>query len=259
MTISAQTRARPRGLIVPALCALVGIGFLIGLGIWQIERKVWKENLIATLTRRLHAEPTALPAPQTWPQLDAQQYEFRRVTVKAELLNEREALVYTNGSAFRPDVSGQGYWVFTPARLPGGGIVMVDRGFVPEGRQEARSRAAGQWTGAVSITGALRWPEPRGFATPNDVPAKNLWFTRDPAAIANAKGLHDAAPFYIEQTEPVPPGGLPKPGPLVVHLRNEHLQYAITWFGLAGALAVVFALRFRNHWRRRLGADLETA
>jgi surfeit locus 1 family protein len=92
----------------------------------------------------------------------------------------------------------------------------------------------------VSITGALRWPEQRGMLTPRDDPARNLWFARDPAAIAAAKGFPSVAPFYIEQEAPVPPGGLPHPSALMVNLRNEHLQYALTWFGLAAVLVGVF-------------------
>ena len=79
----------------------------------------------------------------------------------------------------------------------------------------------------------MRWPEPRGLFTPNDTPAKNLWFVRDPAAIAAAKGWGTVAPFYIDQEAPPAPGGLPKVGPLKPSLPNNHLQYAVTWYGLA--------------------------
>jgi surfeit locus 1 family protein len=95
------------------------------------------------------------------------------------------------------------------------------------------------------MTGALRWPDERHWFTPADDPAHNLWFTRDPAAIATAKSLDPktvtVAPFYIEQEAPTPPGGLPQPGKLVVALPDNHLQYALTWYGLAAVLAAVFA------------------
>ena len=132
--------------------------------------------------------------------------------------------------------------MFTPARLADGGIVIVNRGFVPEGRQDPKSRSDGQISGPVDIVGAMRWPDSRHWFTPNDEPAHNLWFSRDPQAIAAAKGLGAVAPFYIEQEAPVPPGGLPQPGKLVVVLPDNHLQYAITWYGLAAALVVVFVV-----------------
>jgi surfeit locus 1 family protein len=132
--------------------------------------------------------------------------------------------------------------VFTPARLPGGALVLVNRGFVPENRRDPASRAQGQIAGPAEIVGALRWPEHRSWFSPADDPRKNLWFTRDPQAIAAGKGIGPVAPFYVEQEAPVPPGGLPQPGKLAVTLRNAHLQYAITWYGLAMVLVVMFVV-----------------
>ena len=142
--------------------------------------------------------------------------------------------------ALRSDVSGVGYWVFTPARLADGSLVMVDRGFVPQDRRDPKTRPQGQVPGAVAIVGALRWPEEAGWFTPDPDTAGNLWFRRDPAGMAQTKKLGPVAPFYVEQEGPIPPGGLPKPGPLTVNLTNHHLQYALTWYGLAVVLIVVF-------------------
>jgi surfeit locus 1 family protein len=234
------------GLLVPALLAFA---VLVALGTWQIERKTWKEGLIAALTERLAAPPTALPAPRAWPSLDPTTDEYRRVKFSATFDHGKEALVYAAGSAFRPDVSGPGYWIFTPARLADGDFVMVDRGFVPEARKDPASRADGQIAGPVEIVGVMRWPDPRHWFSPADDPAHNLWFTRDPAAIAGAKGVGPVAPFYVEQASPVPPRGLPQPGKLVVNLPNSHLQYAVTWYGLALVLVVVFAVWARSSTR----------
>ena len=225
------------GLLAPALLAF---SLLIGLGIWQIQRKAWKEGLIASLTERLAVPPEALPPAKTWPQLDQTGDEYRRVEFTATFDNTREALVFASATAFRPDVTGPGYWVFAPARLADGSVVMVNRGFVPDGRQDPKSRPGGQVTGPVDIAGAMRWPDTRHWFTPNDDPAHNLWFARDPVAIAAAKNTGPVAPFYVEQEAPVPPDGLPQPGKLVVSLPDNHLQYAITWFGLAAVLAGVF-------------------
>ncbi len=92
----------------------------------------------------------------------------------------------------------------------------------------------------------LRWPDERHWFTPADDTSHNLWFTRDPAAIAAAKGFDPrtdgVAPFYVEQEAPIPPGGWPQPGKLVVALPDNHLQYAVTWYGLAAVLAAVFGV-----------------
>jgi surfeit locus 1 family protein len=228
-----------RGLLIPAILAFA---VLIGLGTWQLQRKTWKEGLIATLTAQLAAPPIALPAASTWPRLDENALQYHRVTLTAQFDNSKEALVYAIPSVFRPDVqdAGPGYWVFTPARLSDGSTVMVNRGFVPEGRQNPKSRPQSEIAEPVSIVGAMRWPDARHWFTPTDDPAHNLWFSRDPAAIAAAKGIGPVAPFYVEQESPVPPGGLPQPGKLMVSLPDNHLQYALTWYGLALVLAGTF-------------------
>lgn len=235
-----------RGLLVPAAVAFL---VLIGLGTWQLERKSWKEALIASLTERLAAPPEALPPASAWKDLDPASDEFRHVSFSAEFDHAKEALVYAAASAFRPDVSGPGYWVFTPARLASGTLLLVNRGFVAEGRQGPATRPEGQISGLVTIMGALRWPPMRRWFTPRDDPTHNLWFIPDLDAISAAKGLAGQAPFYVEQEIPVPPGGLPRPGKLVVRLPDNHLQYAVTWYGLAIVLAVVFVAWARSSRR----------
>ena len=201
------------GLLVPALLAFI---VLIGLGTWQIERKAWKEGADRVADRAARGAAAALPAPEDWPHLDAARRRIPPRHIQRAIRSCGEALVFASASAFRPDVSGPGYWVFTPARLADGSIVIVNRGFVPDGRQDAKSRSDGRFRGPVDIVGAMRWPDARHWFTPNDDPAHNLWFSRDPQAIAAAKGLGAVAPFYVEQETPVPPGGLPQPGKLVV-------------------------------------------
>jgi surfeit locus 1 family protein len=251
--VSAQARARRSwlGLLGPALLAFA---VLIALGTWQLQRKAWKDALIESLTQRLAAPAGPLPAPAIWPSLDPANVEFRRVKFTAAFDHAKEALVYGAASALRSDAVGPGYWVFTPARLAGGGAVFVNRGFVPEGRQDPKSRAAGQIAGETEIVGAMRWPEAPGWLTPRADLAHNLWFARDHLAIAAAGGVRSVAPFYVEQEAPVPPGGLPHPAALQVRLRNEHLQYALTWFGLALVLAVVFVAWARSSRAKGAGA-----
>jgi surfeit locus 1 family protein len=233
------------GLFVAAITAV-----LAGLGIWQVERKAEKEALLATLDTKLSAPPMALPPREAWARLDRAGNEFRSVTFPAEFLHDQEVRVYGAASAYRPDVSGPGYWIFTPARLLGGSLVVVNRGFVPDGRDDPRTREQGQVKGVVDIKGALRWPEAHGEFVPKDEPEHNLWYTRDLEAMAKAKGWSTIAPFYVELAAPVPPGGLPKPGVLKPSLPNNHLQYAITWFGLAAVFSLAFFVWAAGRLRR---------
>ncbi|MGH6725778.1 MAG: SURF1 family protein [Pseudolabrys sp.] len=249
--MSAPGATQRGGVIGATLFAVAGIAVLIGLGIWQLERRVWKENLIATLTVRLTRAPGELPPPADWPRLKPEADEYSRVKFSAEFPAGQRALVYTAGSAFRPDVQGPGYWVFAPARLAGGGTVVVDRGFVPLDRKDLAARAAGAPRDTIEIVGVMRWPETPGLFTPADEPQNNLWYTRDPRAIAAAKKWAPVAPFYIEQETPVPPGGWPKPGKLAVSLPDNHMQYAITWFALALGLAGVYGTWLAGRLRGR--------
>ena len=238
--MSKPRRERKSSILDATLMTLAGLVILIGLGVWQLDRKVWKENLITTLNTRLGRAPEDLPPRASWAQLREDKEEFRRVVFPAEFLDGEEALVYTAGSPLRPDVKGPGYWVFAPARLAGGSIILVNRGFVPADRKDPGTRSEGAPHGTVDIVGVLRWPETRNSFTPADDPKNNVWFLRDSNSIAKFKTWLTAAPFYIDQEGPVPPGALPKPGKLEVRLPDNHLQYAITWFGLALALAGVF-------------------
>ena len=240
-----MTAARGRGdLLVPGAAALAALVVLIGLGTWQLERKAWKESLIATLERRLNDVPVALPPSTEWAAMTPENSEFTRVRMRAEFLKDSDALVYTSGSAIRDDVKGSGYFVFSPAHLPGGQQVVVNRGFVP-------SRAYPAESGLQDIVGSIRWPEAPSFFVSDHDAAGDIWMVRDPSAMARVKTWGTVAPFYIEQEAPVPPGGLPHPAPLKVQLRNDHLHYAITWYGLAAVLVVMFAI-----WAsRRRGRD----
>jgi surfeit locus 1 family protein len=238
-----------RRLVVAGAVSLLGVAILAALGTWQLQRKAWKEGLIATLEQRFAAAPLPLPPPEAWPALVSADMEFRRVRFTAAFLHEEEALVYAGSSALRRDAAGPGYWVFTPARLADHALVIVDRGFVPEGRQDPARRPQGRIQGPLEVVGVLRWPEhPAWFSPPPDV-AHNLWFVRDPVAIAAVKGLGAVAPFYVEQESPQPPGGLPSPAKLKVNLPNNHAQYMMTWYGLAAALAAVFAAYAVGQWR----------
>ena len=229
---------------------LVMVALFVGLGVWQLQRRVEKHALIAALTERLSAAPMPLPDRSRWSALSAPRDEFRRVSFVARYQHAPDAMVYSSGSAVREDVSGPGTWAFLPARLASGETIVINAGFVENTMQEraAEDRAVARLLEGqpVEMIGYLRFPEAAGLFTPAENVAKRLWFTRDTQGMAQALGWGQIAPFYIDLEAPVPASGVPKPGPLSVHLRDDHLQYAITWFGLAGAVMIAFAA----WWRR---------
>jgi cytochrome oxidase assembly protein ShyY1 len=238
-----------------AIFTLVMVALFIGLGVWQLQRRVEKHALIAALDERLAATPVPLPPASEWSKLTADRDEFRRVSFTATYETRLDAMVYTSGSAIRSDISGPGTWAFLPARLSSGESIAINAGFVPNTMQDrdVQDRAVAKLiTGKpVAMTGYIRFPEAAGIFTPNVEQAKRLWFARDHLAMAQAFGWDQVAPFYIDLETPVPPSGIPKPGPLEVQLRDEHMQYAITWFTLAAAVVVAFFAWLRGRYRAR--------
>jgi surfeit locus 1 family protein len=253
MTAFVATRRSIAGL---AMFSAAIVAVLVSLGVWQLQRRVAKHALITALTERLAADPIALPPQAEWPQFTPSHDEFCRVSFTIRYAAQPDAMVYSSGSAIRSDVSGPGTWAFLPAQLAGGARVAINAGFVPNSLQDrAQQDRAVQplVTGEpVRLTGYLRFPETGGALTPNPDAGKRLWFVRDVAAMAATLGWGEVAPFYIDLETPIPASGVPKPGPLSVRLKDDHLQYAITWFGLAATVVIGFAVWAFGQRRRRL-------
>ena len=226
--------SRLRPLVLPALLTLGMGAILIGLGVWQLQRLAWKTAIIARIEARTSAPAEALPPAAAWPALRPDAYEYRHVALEGTFDHGKEALV------FRGTAAGPGFFVLTPLRLATGGTVIVNRGFVPSDRASPASRAQGALAGRVHVVGLMRGPEPRNAFTPADDPATGHYFTRDPGLIAAHFGLADAAPFSIDADATPVPGGLPRGGATELAIPNNHLSYALTWFGLALGLAGVF-------------------
>ena len=219
-----------RRLFWPALASLIALAILVGLGTWQMQRRAWKTALIAERQAGIAAPPVALPD-----RVDG--LEFRRVTVTGHFDHSREITVLNQTYGRQT-----GLYLVTPLHLGDGGTVLVNRGFVPPGALAQASRPAGE----VTITGLLRGPYGRNRFTPDDRPERGEWFALDPTAMARALDLPAPRPFLIDADATPNPGGLPVGGQSRTDLPNDHLQYALTWYGLALALVVVFALFARN-------------
>ena len=237
-----------RSLIGPALATLIGVGALVGLGVWQLQRLAWKEALIAEMTERLAAPPVDLPPPSQWTALKPDDYEYRRVRLSGVFDYAHQALVFRSLGSPHGRYGGPGYLVMTPFRLAAGPSVLVNRGFVPEA---LKSASASGPAGVTEITGLLRSSEPRTPFTPADDPTRGQWFTRDVEAIAAALAVGPHAPFSVDEDAGDDANALPEGGETVISFPNNHLSYAITWFGMALALAGVFVAYAAGALRRR--------
>jgi len=237
-------------LLAGLLCTL-GVAFLCALGVWQVKRLAWKEGLIAMVDARVEQPAVPLPPEAEWPGLNRDDDEYRRVTLSGRFDHDHEVAVFTSLEDDRFTVSGPGYWVLTPLVLNTGAIVIVNRGFVPQEKRKPETRPDGQIDGEVAITGLIRMPEPGNLFTPAPDLERGDWYVRDPALIAGAFGLTRVAPFVVDADGTENPGGLPLGGTTRIAFRNPHLGYAITWFGLALALAGVYGVWVYGQIRRR--------
>ena len=208
---------------------------LVGLGTWQMQRRDWKLGLIERIESRAHGEAISLARARTlWDR--ERDVEYYRVLLVGRFQHEHERHLYTveKGKA--------GWRVITPLVTAGGDVVLVDRGFVPEELEDPAKRPEGQITGTVELTGLARAPVAGGWFTPPGDPQRRRWFSRDVAGMAAGLPPEQAgrlAPFVVEMEPTEVPGGWPRAGGTRLDLSNRHLEYALTWYGLALTLLLV--------------------
>jgi surfeit locus 1 family protein len=244
-------RFRQAGLIWPTVAAVGALAVLIGLGTWQLERKRWKEALLATIAARVDAEPVALAAAIERLR-GGENVAYLHVSASGRFRHDKERFLYM------PARSGLGWHVYAPLEFKPGRIVWVNRGFVPDARKDPAQRAAGQVAGEQEVRGIVRMPAGRPRFAPDNNSDANVWYWPDvPAMTASAFGdaAMDALPFVIvADARPEPPGGLPRGGVTRIALPNRHLEYALTWCGIALTLIGVYLAFVINRLRGQEGA-----
>lgn len=240
-SISGRSRSRPVLLLGLAFVLFVA---LLALGTWQVQRLHWKEDLLATIDQRTHAPP--LPLAQVEKQFAAtNDVDYTPVKLTGTFLHQGERHFYATWEG------DAGFNVYTPLQLDDGRFVLVNRGFVPYDLKDPAKRRQGEISGKVTVTGLARNPLPGkpSMMLPDNDLAKNIFYWKDRDAMASTAGLPAGAvlvPFFVDADKTPNPGGLPVGGVTIIDLPNNHLQYAVTWYGLAAALAAVLILRLRR-------------
>lgn len=245
------SRLRAAGLVWPTILSLAALAMLVSLGNWQMSRKAWKDGLEARIAARTKAAPVPLAAAEA-SLASTGDIEYMRVAARGRFLHERELYIY----APHPRL-GPGYHVVTPLDLVDGRALLVNRGYVTEGRREPSQRPAGQVADEVTVIGLVRLPAARTLFTPGHDAQRNIWYWRDLAGMAAAAfpaGDRKPLPFFLEaDAEPAAPGGWPRGGVTEVKLANRHLEYALTWYGIAATLVGVYAAFAAGRLRSRGG------
>ena len=218
---------------LPALTVACTVLFaaLIGLGVWQLHRLQWKLALIEQVNRNLSAEPLSLEQALAL----GSEAQYHRARLDGRFDNDKEAYVFATGL--------QGVPVFhlvVPFQVGHGAVLLVDRGIVPRDQRARATRTRGLIEGETTVIGVWRVPDPPGAFTPKPDLHARIWYSRDVRDIARADGVRLAAPIIVEADATPNAGGWPKGGQTEVNFRNEHLQYAITWFLMAVGLLGVY-------------------
>jgi surfeit locus 1 family protein len=228
-------RLRQARLFWPTAISTLAALTLFGLGTWQLQRKQWKEGLIAAIAARADAPPLPVAEAQARA-ARGEDIAYLHVTASGRFLNAAERYLYA------PGPSGLGWHVYTPLALGAQRFLWVNRGFVPEARRAPQTRREGLLEGEVAVRGRVRVPARRGLFQPENDPGANTWYWPDISALSTSAGLTGTTlPFVVAvDGSPEVPGGLPRGGVTPLSLPNRHLEYARTWYALALTLIIVY-------------------
>ncbi|MDE1153907.1 MAG: SURF1 family protein [Micavibrio sp.] len=217
--------------LLPTAIMLLMLGVLVGLGYWQVERLAWKTKLLAAIDAHMAAPPVPMPELLG----DRVDWQYRRVTLAGAYDYAHEFLIQPR------TLDGKvGYHMVVPFRRASGGTVLVNRGWISDDLIKSAVRPQG----LLQIEGVLQYPDKTAF-TPDNAPATNSWFWIDTAAMGASLGLKDVPPAVVNIAES-PANTFPVAGKLRLEFRNDHKQYAIFWFSMAGVLALIW---FLSQWR----------
>ncbi len=205
-----------KGLPGPIIVGLGGLSVLLSLGFWQLERLDWKRGIITEAERRLAMPPVPLPV-----DLDPESDDYLPVFVAGRFAGDE---LYHLTSQ-KP--KGPGFDIIAPFETDSGRRILVERGYVPQDKRDPATRTAPG--GSQRIEGFLRWPDDVNRFTPDPDTAKRIWYARNVPSLSGAAGTE---PVMIVQA-PTGAGDYPRGRAVAVRIRNNHLQYALTWFGTA--------------------------
>lgn len=249
--------------LIPSVAFIAAFSVLCALGFWQLQRLAWKEALIERVEARFDLDPVPLPPVAAWsdPAI-LERFEYQPVAVTGAFVPVPDGAgrferfyTYTLLAEPRGARGGQGYWVMNLFRPDDGGVLYVNRGFVPLPERGAESPAP---VGRVTVTGVVRSPSTGNSFTPPCEPDASTCYVADIERAAGFAGIDGIAPFYLDLRaggiaggpSADDPGTAPQAGETRIAFPNSHLQYAVTWFGLAASLAGVFGFFMAGRIRR---------
>ncbi|KAJ1723038.1 surf-like protein [Coemansia erecta] len=224
------------------LCSIPLIA--LGLGAWQVQRLKWKLALLDEVNDRMHRRPIALPMKLT-PE-DISRNEYRRVLVYGVFDHDNEMLIGPRSYEAEP-----GFIVVTPLVREDGSRVLVNRGWIKRELKDPKTRPESQTTDPVTVIAFVRKAPTKGSFTPNSDADKGDWYSLDLELMAEHTNsqqvlLETIEPDSVATTIYNIKNGIPLGVPQQVDIRNNHLQYLITWFSLAAITGGMLIYRLRR-------------
>jgi surfeit locus 1 family protein len=228
----------------PTFVIFTAITLLIGLGNWQMSRLASKVDLIDTMSERTHMPELYDISTVNKESLD--EFEYRKVKLQGEFLNDKEIHLYAGAREIR---GSPGYHILTPFKLDNGQVVIINRGWVPEALKDQDQRKETLLEGRQIVLGTMLAGEKNAFFTPVNDPTHNMWFWIDLDGMKNYTNM-ELAPFFIvasyNKNIEFPVGR-----DIVPNFRNDHLQYAIIWYSLAAALLIMYIITYAKKRRNQ--------
>ncbi len=224
--------------LIPTIFTIAAIIVLLTFGTWQVQRLVWKKNLVAQIAEKVALAPIELPD-----NIDIESIKYQRILLEGHFLHDKEIHLFTGPHKMNGE---SGYNIFTPLETKNGKVVLVDRGWVPAKQKQSANRPETLIEGEVALIGMLHAGEHQGRFTPDNDIEKNLWFWIDIPAIAGFTGKQlDNVYVRALDTDGVE-NILPVAGKATIELRNDHLQYAIIWYSFAVILLIIYIIYIRG-------------
>jgi surfeit locus 1 family protein len=217
----------------PTIITVPLLACLIALGNWQLERLDWKLDLIEKIKIRATQSPMHLPSESH----DLDQIEYYHALVFGKFDHNKEVTMYSVGPNGEP-----GYDLYTPMMLIDGRSIIVNRGWVPEQIKDQNNRLSTIVSGDAQLSGLLRKPWSKLWYGPENEPENNMWFYGDVDAMASQMELNDYYPMYLYADKIDSDNGFPVAGRTEFNIVNNHLDYVLTWYGMAIVLVGIYLI-----------------
>ncbi|MBX2834418.1 MAG: SURF1 family protein [Micavibrio sp.] len=216
---------------------MLSVVVLCNLGVWQLQRLTWKENLISKLNAQVNEGIVHVNAAQL-----SDDFLYRLIEIKGEFIDENLISIIPRLRKHSDGTMMQGKHIYAALKVGSDELIMVNLGWVP---QDYNVTGLVLPKGEATVEGYVR-PFPKGnyFTPKNDVLAAQWYLPHrgDFAVLYGRKIINNI--IYAADMSGDGVDVYPQRLNNDFELTNNHAQYAVFWFSMALILPVIFYLRF---------------